>query len=505
MERTTPLPWWRRGLRALGWCVLGAFLAAVAIFVARGLDLPDLEPWHQVELKDFEAGDADDDTTLDDYLAVEAQLFSELTAASAEWEGAREPLSRYNPAGPMRPGIEGRDWNRTFQLPPAGSVVGTALLLHGLSDSPYSVRAAAELLAAHGYHALGMRMPGHGAAPGVLAGADWRDWRSAVEIGARAAAEKAPGKPFFVVGYSNGAALAVDYSLAALDDNALPRPDGLVLMSPALRVSKLAALAGLQIRMSHLPGLGKLAWTDVVPEYDPYKYNSFPLAAAQQIYRLTDDVESRLVAVGEAGRLGELPPVLAFASVVDATVPQRPSLERLYGRRDDPRDQLVLFDLRRGADVRPLLAAGAGSVATMYDAAPLPYAITLVTNRGDEQPEMIARSREAGASEETVTPIGLDWPPSFYSLSHVALPFPADDPLYGVDPAAGRPISLGDLEPRGERGVLIVSADLLQRLRSNVFFDYLEERTLGFVDGIAGVEREVPETAADEEEQVAAE
>ncbi len=55
----------------------------------------------------------------------------------------------------------------------------------------------------------------------------------------------------------------------------------------------------------------------------------------------------------------------------------------------------------------------------------------------------------------------------------MALPFPMDDPLYGM---AARPeqreqygINLGGLALRGERGVLIVNPGALTRTSSNPF------------------------------------
>jgi hypothetical protein len=65
-----------------------------------------------------------------------------------------------------------------------------------------------------------------------------------------------------------------------------------------------------------------------------------------------------------------------------------------------------------------------------------------------------------------------------FSLSHVALPFPLDDPLYGMkpDPTESFGVTLGAIAPRGERGALLVSAESLARMSSNPFFPYLLER-----------------------------
>jgi hypothetical protein len=71
------------------------------------------------------------------------------------------------------------------------------------------------------------------------------------------------------------------------------------------------------------------------------------------------------------------------------------------------------------------------------------------------------------------------------SVGHVSLPFPPDDPVYGLDPKPGEgdpPVyPLGSLAVRGESGALLVPLAAFSRLRSNPFFDVIRatvERTL---------------------------
>ncbi len=73
--------------------------------------------------------------------------------------------------------------------------------------------------------------------------------------------------------------------------------------------------------------------------------------------------------------------------------------------------------------------------------------------------------------------LNVSWPDHVLSLSHIALPFAPDDPLYGtIAPASGRRW-LGDLSFRGERGVSALPDDYLLRMRYNPFFDYTLART----------------------------
>ena len=64
------------------------------------------------------------------------------------------------------------------------------------------------------------------------------------------------------------------------------------------------------------------------------------------------------------------------------------------------------------------------------------------------------------------------------SLSHLAIPLPLSDPLYGVEPDTSEDYgaNLGAMATRGERGTLIVSIDSLARMSSNPFFDYVMQR-----------------------------
>jgi hypothetical protein len=102
-----------------------------------------------------------------------------------------------------------------------------------------------------------------------------------------------------------------------------------------------------------------------------------------------------------------------------------------------------------------------------------------------ESREVLERVTDAGATADRVRDLGLAYPVGVFSLSHIALPFPFDDPLYGMepDPAESFGVNLGGLAMRGERGTLIVSVDSLTRMSSNPFFPYMLERIGEGVEG----------------------
>jgi hypothetical protein len=137
--------------------------------------------------------------------------------------------------------------------------------------------------------------------------------------------------------------------------------------------------------------------------------------------------------------------------------------------------ELVVFDVNHVAVAADLVQALQGWLEALR-ARPAPYRVTVVTNAAADSTSVMARSRPAGAGEWSEAPLGLVWPPAVYSLSHVAMPIPPEDPLYGTREAARGSLPLGSLELRGERGVLHVPMDQLMRLRHNPFFPYLAER-----------------------------
>src|SRR5262249_15381892 len=175
---------------------------------------PFLKAWHRfVPPSEVRAADLTAGFTLADYLRREDQVFREVDENVTQRLEAedRTPTNRYFPDSLASPRRFSRDWNRTFEIAPEnGAIRGGALLLHGLTDSPYSMRRTAEILKSEGIYCLGLRVPGHGTVPGALTKAVWEDWSAATRVGVRHVRGRiGDGKPLYLVGYSNGGALSV--------------------------------------------------------------------------------------------------------------------------------------------------------------------------------------------------------------------------------------------------------------------------------------------------------
>src|SRR6185295_5776925 len=303
-------------------------------------------------------------------------------------------------------------------------------------------------------------LPGHGTVPAGLTRASWQDWQAAVRLAVREARRLAgPGKPLHIVGYSNGGALAMQYTLDAAADSRLDMPARVVLLSPMIGLTRFARYAGVAGWPALLPRFSKAAWLDIIPEFNPFKYNSFPVNAARQSYELTQVIDEQIATAADKGWIAKLPPVLAFQSVVDSTIAGEALVSTLFARLPENGSELVLFDVNRATPFDILMSGPAMTrLEQMLPAGPQRYRVTVIGNSAGE-PRATERSQAAGAASAVTRPIDVEYPRSFFSLSHVAIPFPPDDSLYGTDPDQENfGVHLGIQSPRGERGTLIRGA-----------------------------------------------
>ncbi|WP_455208513.1 alpha/beta hydrolase [Kaarinaea lacus] len=465
---------------------IGSFLALLIVFVSQLQNRPDLRPWHTSVLdEEFTVSQSTNIKNLADYQQLEQRLFEQLQEqVYGQIENAdRRLLNRYNKGSLADPQSYPRDWNHSFEFTttnPRGGV----LLIHGLSDSPYSMRSLAELFQSMGFWVVGLRLPGHGTAPSGLLTTTWQDFAAATEIAARhVVTQIGEGKPFYMAGFSTGAALSVEYSLAILNGKDNPMPDGLILLSPAIGVSPLAAFAIWQARLSMLPGLEKLAWDSIQPEFDPFKYKSFAVNAGDQIYQLTVAISKHIKRLDQGKGVENFPSVLAFQSVVDATVATPALVSGLFDRLAAQGHELVLFDINRNAEAEPIMVSHP-EAATMklLENRSLPFLLTVVTNISKDTNEVIVKQKLASSESVINQSLNLKWPDNIFSLSHTALPFPPDDPVYGAEAKPNQSgLHLGRIDLLGEKGLLLVPADELIRLRYNPFYSYMEQRIKEFV------------------------
>jgi alpha-beta hydrolase superfamily lysophospholipase len=505
---------WRLILRGLKWGIGVLAVGAVILLGIRAWDSqsgPPLEIWHTFIPREMSAQELDR-ASWEDYIRAEAAIFDSVRTEVVRKlrPEERTPLNRFFEGSPIYSGHFEQDWNRSYVMEPAGAPAGAVVFLHGLTDAPYSLRHIARLYRDAGYVSIGIRLPGHGTVPAALAHIEWEDWMAATRLAIREARRRiGPDRPLHLVGFSNGGALVMMYALDALDDKRLTRPDRLILISPMIGITRFARFAGLAGLPAVLPVFAKAAWLAILPEFNPFKYNSFPVNGARQSYLVTQALQQRILSHARNHLIEQLPPIITFQSTMDFTVSTRAIVSALYVHLPANGSELVLFDVNRNTNLGVLLRSVSYiSPTRLLPDPPRHFRTTIITNANPNTSEMVERVMEAGTTAEWYRPLGLSYPFDVFSLSHVALPFPINDPLYGLQPDPGKPfgINLGSIAARGERGALIVTLDSLFRMSSNPFFPYLLERISEFISPEAKAQAPhlswpPPGTAADQAEE----
>ncbi len=159
-----------------------------------------------------------------------------------------------------------------------------AVLVHGLSDSPFFMRAIAQVLFDEGFSVVVPLLPGHGLREADDDMSDWNlaeRWQSHVDDVIKLASNM--GSTLIVGGFSTGGALAVDNYLTK--ENNI---DGLMLFSGALALSDNAE------GMSRIWGIKLLAkivdGTYETHGPNPYKYPNVAGFAGLELMDIINDI-----------------------------------------------------------------------------------------------------------------------------------------------------------------------------------------------------------------------
>ena len=160
-----------KAVRLLKWGAVVLAVALATLLAVRAWDSqrgPPLELWHTFVPHELSAMEIDK-SDWSRYMAAEEKAFAQVRTEVTERlePHPRFAGNRYSADSPTYPGKFARDWNRSYIMRPEGAPVGAVVLLHGLTDSPYSLRHIAQRYVESGYVAVAIRMPGHGTVPGA--------------------------------------------------------------------------------------------------------------------------------------------------------------------------------------------------------------------------------------------------------------------------------------------------------------------------------------------------
>jgi carboxylesterase len=208
----------------------------------------------------------------------------------------------------------------------------SALLIHGLTGTPYEMRYLGERLAAAGVRVRGVRLAGHAESPEKLADADYNNWYESVV----AAFEelRSFGEPKVAIGISAGAVLAARLALDQRDEVA-----GIAMLSPAFFLGRWAQ-AGLSVvkfagplaRRIYLSSSGSDIHDDAARTIHPSS-RLMPLSAPVNLIELSATVRPRLPRLTQ--------PTLIIHSHRDHVCPYDRNVEFLTSHLGSPEKRVV--------------------------------------------------------------------------------------------------------------------------------------------------------------------
>lgn len=181
-----------------------------------------------------------------------------------------------------------------------------ALVLHGFTGSPQSMRGLAQALAAAGFTVELPRLPGHGTSVEDMVTTGWEDWSAAAE----AAYEKlaANCERVVVVGLSMGG------TLTAWLASRHPEIAGIAVINPMIEPAPPEFRNVLDMMVAQgvpeVPGIG----SDIArPDAGEVAYARVPMVCLMSLMNQLDDLKANLAAITS--------PVLIFTSIDDHVVP----------------------------------------------------------------------------------------------------------------------------------------------------------------------------------------
>lgn len=419
-------------LRAIQFLILIVASASVLVACDSG------EPRY-LEVSGYAAGSPAPDVAFDEYLTqTRTQVHNAVSRVFFD--------STDFPFGPDYPLERVVDMRSPYQLLPSPDcgteLSGTGfLLIHGLSDSPYLLSAVARRLADQNPCALirSVLLPGHGTVPGDALEMHRREWQQVTRYGINSFRNEV--EELYIVGYSAGATLAVQYVDQHRDDELVK---GLILLSPAMGLPRSTVWLSPYVRWF-------TRWLGIEQERDAAKYESFAINAGAEFYLLIRDMRWQ--------RMQPLTiPVFMAVSGDDATVDASASRHFFCSKTPPEQRHLIWYQSQAGSD-------------------------------------------EACSGTETVT---ANVPQMrLVSSSHVGITLPADDPHYGLDGSyrqclhylgedsvehAGRYQqcwSVDEMTVYGERNLMtdgLYQGQLLRRATFNPFFDDMMASVQCFVE-----------------------
>lgn len=234
------------------------------------------------------------------------------------------------------------DANSPFELLPTNPIKSSnqrikygALLIHGLLDSPFSLKDIGLRLQQQGIFSRAVLLPGHGTKPAGLLDITYQQWLDTVLYGILSFKNRVD--ELFLIGYSTGAALSLYHMLQnyPLLQKEL-KIAGLVMLCPAIKIK--APVNALAIWHKLINGIkcDNSPWFYKETEVDYAKYRSIAYNAVLQVAELTDINHN----LGQKKTLDV--PILMVLSREDDTISSHKAIQ-FFSRWQHPHSKLLLY------------------------------------------------------------------------------------------------------------------------------------------------------------------
>ena len=220
------------------------------------------------------------------------------------------------------------DANAPFELQPkTPDGKNGVLLVHGLYDSPYSLRALAHHFQQQNFLVRVLLLPGHGSVPGDLLDVTYQDWIDAVHFGVNSFSDRVEN--VYYVGFSTGGTLGI-----YLAQQQLPLK-GLILFAPAIKIK--SPLVRLSTFSRYWRCLGaKSQWYTQAQDQDYSRYESITFNSIEQIYRLTQLIR-------ENNRQQKINSAILSISSADDEVINHNTVLRFMRQQNHPENRTLVY------------------------------------------------------------------------------------------------------------------------------------------------------------------
>lgn len=224
------------------------------------------------------------------------------------------------------------DGNRPFEWRPAQKTKKGILLVHGLFDSPYTLRDLGQYFLTKNFLVRGLLLPGHGTVPADLLYTDYHEWLKAVDFGMTELAKEV--SELYILGYSLGGTLAIHQAL-----NTKHALKALFLLAPALRPRRPFVDFLLHLHKMICFFCQSRDWYQLEKQTSYVRYESFACNAADQACHLMKQTKQSLK------RKSIEIPLCVILSEDDESTHAKAAM-RFFKKQSNPHNKLLLYSNR---------------------------------------------------------------------------------------------------------------------------------------------------------------